>query len=155
MRRIVGSLLCLIAFGIADIAGWPSQPAPAAGPSDAVVLVTLDGARTEEVFGGLDLEVLKSTLKPDAKVEESAVYKRFWADTPEARRRKILPFFWTLVTEQGSIAGNRALGSRSTLGNKHWFSYPGYWRSCSGNPSTRTSRRTTRSASRARPSSSG
>jgi hypothetical protein len=93
---------------------------------DAVVLVTLDGARTEEVFGGLDLEVLKSTLKPDAKVEDSATYKKYWADTPEARRRKILPFFWTLVTEHGSIAGNRALGSRSTLGNTRWFSYPGY-----------------------------
>jgi len=128
MRRIVGSLLCLIAFGLADIAGWPASHASSqrVEPGDTVVLVTLDGARTEEVFGGLDLEVLKSTLKPDAKVEDSAVYKKYWADTPEARRRKILPFFWTLVTEQGSIAGNRALGSRSTLSNTHWFSYPGY-----------------------------
>ena len=141
MRRIVGSLICLVACGIADFAGWPSsqaaqppRPARAAAQADAVVLITLDGARTEEVFGGLDLEVLKSTLKPDAKVEESAAYKKYWAETPDARRRKILPFFWTLVTEQGSIAGKRALGSTSTLGNKKWFSYPGYSEILLGQP---------------------
>jgi len=108
---------------------WLTEPvarSQAADPGDAIVLVTLDGARTEEIFGGLDLDVLKSTLKPEQKVEASPLYQRFWADTPEARRQKILPFFWTLVTEQGSIAGNRALGSSATLTNKHWFSYPGY-----------------------------
>jgi len=120
---------CLIG-SIAVVAAWaltgPAARSQTVDPGDAVVLVTLDGARTEEIFGGLDVDVLKSTLKPEQKVEESAVYKRYWAETPEARRQKILPFFWTLVTEQGSIAGNRALGSSATLGNKHWFSYPGY-----------------------------
>jgi len=38
-----------------------------------------------------------------------------------------MPFFWgTLMREHGSIAGNRALGSRVYLTNRHWFSYPGY-----------------------------
>ena len=104
----------------------PAPHAQEPSSQDAIVLITLDGARTEEIFGGLDLDVLKGTLKPEQKVEDSPLYKRFWAGTPEARRQKILPFFWTLVTEQGSIAGNRALGSSATLSNKHWFSYPGY-----------------------------
>ena len=120
-RRMIA---CAGAVALA-LATSPSRAQEPATP-DAVVLVTLDGARTEEIFGGLDLDVLKSTLKPEQKVEESPLYRRFWADTPEARRQKILPFFWTLVTEQGSIAGNRALGSSATLTNKHWFSYPGY-----------------------------
>jgi hypothetical protein len=38
-----------------------------------------------------------------------------------------MPFFWrSLVTEQGSIAGNRAHGSIVRVTNRHRFSYPGY-----------------------------
>jgi hypothetical protein len=119
---------CMIACAGAAALALATSPSRAQEPvaQDAIILITLDGARTEEIFGGLDVDVLKSTLKPEQKVEESPVYQRFWAETPEARRRKILPFFWALVTEQGSIAGNRTLGSSATLGNKHWFSYPGY-----------------------------
>jgi hypothetical protein len=105
-----------------------SAPAPHAQdrPPDAVVLVTLDGARHEEIFGGLDLDILRSTLKQDQRPEETETYRRYWADSPEERRRKILPFFWRLVTEQGSIAGNAALGSEARLTNQMRFSYPGY-----------------------------
>jgi len=38
--------------------------------NDNIILVTLDGARTQEIFGGLDLEIFKSTLKGDAKPED-------------------------------------------------------------------------------------
>lgn len=93
----------------------------------AVVLVTLDGARTEEMFGGLDVEVLRSTLGKNQRLEDDAVYKRFWAPTPEERREKLMPFFWgTLMKQHGSIAGNRRLKSVVTLANTHRFSYPGY-----------------------------
>src|SRR5262245_32715465 len=114
-----------LAFVAVVLLGPVSSGQAPASP-DAVVLITLDGARTQEIFGGLDAAVLKSTLKEDQKIEDSPLYKRFWAPTPEERRRKILPFFWTLVTEQGAIAGNRALGSSVKLRNRLWFSYPGY-----------------------------
>ena len=97
---------------------------PAAG--DAVILITIDGARHEEIFGGLDLDILKSTLKKDQQPEDSPTYQRYWAATPDERRRKLLPFFWRLVTEQGSIAGNPALDSHVRLSNRKLFSYPGY-----------------------------
>lgn len=92
-----------------------------------IILITLDGARTEEVFGGLDVGVLRSTLGDKQRVEDSPVYKRFWASDPVARREKLMPFFWgTLMRAHGSIAGNAALGSRVGLANRLWFSYPGY-----------------------------
>jgi hypothetical protein len=95
--------------------------------TDAVILITLDGARVEEMFGGLDLAVLQSTLRSNQKPEETRTYRRFWADTPEARREKLMPFFWnTLMAKHGSIAGNRAAGSSVKLTNTHRFSYPGY-----------------------------
>jgi hypothetical protein len=92
-----------------------------------VILMTLDGARVEEIFGGMDLEVLRSTLRPGQKVEDSPAYRRFWAETAKERREKLLPFFWkTLMLQHGSIAGNPAVGSVVRLANRHRFSYPGY-----------------------------
>ena len=100
------------------------QPAPT---RDNLVLITLDGVRTSEIFTGLDTEILRSTLGKDAKLEDQAAYKRFYAPTAEARREKLMPFFWgELMKQHGSIAGNRALKSVVTLTNTHRFSYPGY-----------------------------
>jgi len=104
-----------------------SVPGTAQPDRQAVILITLDGARTEEIFGGLDLDVFKSTLREKQQIEDQPAYRRFWADTPSARREKLMPFFWgTLMREHGSIAGNRTQGSSVTLTNTHRFSYPGY-----------------------------
>lgn len=103
----------------------PAVFAQSDGP--AVVLVTLDGARTEEIFGGLDAAIVASQLKAGQRLEDQPIYKRFWAPTPEERRMKLMPFFWgTLMRDQGSIAGNPARGSRVHITNGHAFSYPGY-----------------------------
>ncbi|MBS1787706.1 MAG: phosphoglyceromutase [Acidobacteria bacterium] len=94
--------------------------------TENVILITFDGARTQEIFGGLDLDILKDKTRR-GKVEDSALYKKFWAATPEERRMKLMPFFWgTLMKDYGSIAGNRSLGSAVMTTNKMWFSYPGY-----------------------------
>ena len=113
MRSMTRALSLVVvaaaALAVPDWAGRAAQAPP------AVILVTLDGARVEEVFGGLDVAVLKSTLAADAKVESNPTFKRFWAPTPEARRSRLLPFFWdTLMRDAGSIAGNRALGIECT-----------------------------------------
>ena len=45
-------------------------------------------------FGGLNREILASTLKAEQNIADQSVYKRFWAETPEERRKKMMPFFW-------------------------------------------------------------
>jgi hypothetical protein len=120
-----GSALALTAFLLATTA--PGVPAAAQAERHNVILVTFDGARVEEMFGGLDAAVLRSTLAENATLEDHATYTRFWAETPAARREKLMPFFWgTLMREHGAIAGNPACGSVVRLTNRHWFSYPGY-----------------------------
>jgi hypothetical protein len=92
-----------------------------------VVLVTLDGARWQEIFGGLDDALMRAAAPAKVDVANLPVYKRFWAATPEERRAKLMPFLWqTLTVRHGSIAGNRAIGSQAAVTNRHWFSYPGY-----------------------------
>ncbi len=123
----------LVAFWMAIGAAWVETQNVTG--QDNVILITLDGARIEEIFSGLDLEILRSTLRPEQKVEDSPAYRRFWADTPKARREKLLPFFWTtLMAQDGSIAGNPALGSSVKLANRHRFSYPGYSEILLGEP---------------------
>jgi hypothetical protein len=127
--------LTAVAFAlVATLGATTTQRETAATASDRVVLVTIDGSRTEEIFGGLDLAILESTVKPPRRVEDTDAYKKFWAPTREERRRKLMPFFWRLVSEEGSIAGDSTTGSVVTLRNRHWFSYPGYAEILLGEP---------------------
>ena len=123
----------LVALLIAVAIVWVE--AQSKNDRDNVILITLDGARVEEIFGGMDLEILRSTLRPGEKVEDSSVYRRFWAESSKTRREKLLPFFWkTLMAQHGSIAGNPAVGSSVRLANRHRFSYPGYAEILLGEP---------------------
>lgn len=123
--RISLLFVAAVSSASARVGGVPVRSAGKA--VDNVVLITLDGVRTEEIFGGLDLDVLRSTLRSDAKVEETRAYQSYWAPTPEARRVRLMPFFWgTLMAQHGSIAGNRARRSSVRVTNRLWFSYPGY-----------------------------
>jgi hypothetical protein len=133
-RRRVVTAAVLIAVAVlsrfpasagSTVLGQPGGPA--GSRAENVVLITLDGVRTQEIFGGLDLGVLRSTLPADADVEQTRAYKRYGAPTPEASRERLMPFFWTvLMAQRGSIAGNAARGSAVRVTNRHRFSYPGY-----------------------------
>jgi len=119
------AIACLVLTVL--VAAVDTRSQQAAPTRDAVIVITLDGTRTEEIFGGLDRDILRSTLRSNQRMEEQPVYRRFWADTAVARREKLMPFFWrTLMAERGSIAGNAAVGSPATITNTHRVSYPGY-----------------------------
>jgi hypothetical protein len=126
MRLTFASLSSMLVLA-GTICALPATSALTQPAAHAVILITLDGARTEEIFGGLDRDIFTSTLREKQALEEQPAYRRFWADAPAARREKLMPFFWgTLLRQHGSIAGNPALGSSVTLTNTHRFSYPGY-----------------------------
>jgi Metalloenzyme superfamily len=118
MRWVMGTcaIAVLCAFGVA-----------AQGlKTERVVLVTMDGARWQEVFGGLDESLLRDATPKDTDVVKTATYRRFWAATAEARREALMPFLWHTLAREGVLAGNRARGSTVTVSNRHRFSYPGY-----------------------------
>ncbi len=95
-------------------------------PVDRLVLVTLDGVRCEELFGGMDAGVLRQFAK-ERKLEQLTDYKNFWAKDAATRRLRLMPFFWgTLMKEHGSVIGNSKLGSEVHLKNRWRVSYPGY-----------------------------
>ncbi|HUG53447.1 MAG TPA: acetylxylan esterase [Vicinamibacteria bacterium] len=88
-----------------------------------VVLITTDGLRWQEVFGGADAQLLTE----EAGVSDAdALRRELWRDTPEGRREALLPFFWTVLARQGQVYGNATRGSAARVTNGHNFSYPGY-----------------------------
>ena len=88
-----------------------------------IVLITLDGVRWQEVFSGAD----KAILNNKSFVEnEEATRDRFWVDSSERRREKLMPFFWGTIAKEGQLYGNYRIGSTAQLTNREWFSYPGY-----------------------------
>jgi hypothetical protein len=92
--------------------------------TENVILITLDGARRQEIFGGMDAGLYK---KIDEEAEKKTPYKTYAAETAEQRREKLMPFFWQVwMKNHGSIAGNKALKSEAKTINNHLFSYPGY-----------------------------
>jgi hypothetical protein len=92
--------------------------------TENVILITLDGTRHQEIFGGFDAELYRK-IEKDAGQKE--VFKTFNAPTAEQRREKLMPFFWQIwMRNHGSITGNRALKSEAKTTNNLLFSYPGY-----------------------------
>lgn len=121
MKRLLLGVTPLLAAALALTAQTREIPR-----ASNVILITLDGVRVQEMFGGLDLDVLRSTVKK-GPAEDTATYERFWAPTPEARRERLMPFLWgTLLKQHGSIVGNPAGGAVMRMTNRHRFSYPGY-----------------------------
>src|SRR5262252_5549373 len=87
-----------------------------------VVLVTLDGVRWQEVFGGMDESLLRATAPKDTNITTLPVYQQFAAATARERREKLMPFLWrTFVVNHGFIAGDRTAGSLVSVTNTHWF----------------------------------
>ncbi len=112
----------LFLIGLLPLA-FPSLSAQQGAQTENLVLVTFDGLRWEELFEGAtdslmnDREYVRDT---------AALQQQFAAPTPEERRKKLLPFFWTTLAREGQLYGNRRHGNQVDVSNPFWFSYPGY-----------------------------
>ncbi len=98
-------------------------------PDSIVLLVTQDGVRWQEVFGGAQEALIDS--------KDGQTRQEFLRDTAEARREALMPFLWTVIARQGQIFGNREKGSDAQVTNGKKFSYPGYNEFLTGAPDPR------------------
>lgn len=97
-----------------------------------VFLITTDGFRPEDLFTGADPELMNKEF--GGLAETNSLAKEFWRDTPEERRKAMMPFFWNTVATHGQVFGNFKLGSQARLTNGRKFSYPGYNEMLTGAP---------------------
>jgi len=115
MKLFVNTLLVLVFFASTQvIAQEDKQP--------NVFLITLDGVRWQDVFTGIDMNLLNS----DYTQNKELLTEKFLGQSEEENRKMLMPFFWNTIAEKGQLYGNRNKGSNVDLTNKMLFSYPGY-----------------------------
>lgn len=101
-----------------------AAPEPAPRRTRNVLVVTLDGLRWQELFGGFQAEL--NTKEEGGVRDPGALARRFDRPDAGARREALLPFFWGTVAREGQVLGDPSRGSRVRVTNGLWFSYPGY-----------------------------
>ncbi len=101
----------------------PGYSVSAEDSVENLVLVTLDGVRWQEIFGGVDLNLIDDERYTDSPDE---MKRAFWHERRTERRMKLFPFLWSTIAENGALIGDREQDSYMEVTNSWWFSYPGY-----------------------------
>lgn len=99
---------------------------PSAQPtlkSKNIIIITTDGFRWQEVFTGADSFLINNT-----KFTADTVFSKqmYWDDSPEKRRKRLMPFFWNVIATKGQLYGNRFFNNKMNMKNLYKISYPGY-----------------------------
>lgn len=89
-----------------------------------VIIVTADGLRRQEIFGGIDPVLMNE--KDAGMADARALRKKLWRETPQQRRAALMPFFWSTLVPKGVLLGNLAKKSSVKVTNAYRVSYPGY-----------------------------
>lgn len=92
--------------------------------SENLIIITTDGFRWQEFFGGMDKELANE--KAYNQNDSLNIYRKYWSEDASQRRQQLLPFVWNTIASHGQIYGNRWLGNKVDVSNPYWFSYPGY-----------------------------
>jgi hypothetical protein len=92
--------------------------------TENVIIITTDGFRWHEVFEGMDSAIAKN--KHYNEGDSNYIFKTYWSNDVNERRKKLMPFFWNTIATEGQLHGNRNLGNKVDNSNPYWFSYPGY-----------------------------
>lgn len=89
-----------------------------------IIIITTDGLRWQEVFKGMDSAIANNSKYNQG--DSDYIFKTYWDNDPLVRRKKMMPFLWSVVAGKGQLYGNRDYGCKVNNANPYWFSYPGY-----------------------------
>jgi hypothetical protein len=102
-----------------------TQIAPAAERrTENVIIVTIDGLRWQELFGGADSALLNNAFGGVYNTEITKA--RFWREKAEERREVMMPFMWGTVAREGQIFGDPDRKCDAMITNARKISSPGY-----------------------------
>ncbi|MEX6690919.1 alkaline phosphatase family protein [Danxiaibacter flavus] len=123
MKQILSNKIfrIFLVAGLFTIANCPAKAQ--SHKTENVVIVTLDGMRWQEVFGGIDAALLNN---PKYTRDKDNLEEHFGADVSLDKRKKLFPFFWSIIEQNGQLYGNRNVGSNVNVANPYKISYPGY-----------------------------
>lgn len=111
-------LVFLIAISVNTASFAQSQK-----PASNLIIFVMDGYRWHELFEGADSAITFSHRYNH--VDSAWTVKKYWDSDLQARRRKLMPFVWNTIANEGQLYGNRKFGNLVNVQNTYWFSYPG------------------------------
>jgi hypothetical protein len=91
--------------------------------TENLIIIGWDGVRWQEIFTGVDSAIMNDRAFTK---RSAAMRNEFWDNDPAVRRKKLLPFFWGTLSQQGQLYGNRTLGSKVDVANRFHVTLPGF-----------------------------
>lgn len=91
-----------------------------------LMLFTADGLRWQELFTGIDPQLMKEKDFGMANENAGDLRNRLWRPTAEERRMALMPFFWGELVPKGAVLGNVQKASSVQVSNSFRNSSPGY-----------------------------
>lgn len=113
---------------------FSAQTLTAQQPVENLVVITTDGLRWQDVFTGMDPDIANN--KKYNQGDSAYIFNTYFDADLFKRRKKLMPFLWSVLADQGQIYGNRLKGNYVNNANPYWFSYPGYHEIMTGFPDT-------------------
>ena len=104
-----------------------------------LIIITTDGLRWQEVFGGVDTSIANQNKFNHG--DSAYIAKKYGATNADERKKKLLPFLFSNTSLQNNsnsnvinngngksiiVFGDRNTNNKAAVENPHWFSYPGY-----------------------------
>lgn len=133
---ITAFLLCITACNNSEPKNDNATALNGNGGIENIIVITTDGLRWQEVFGGMDSAIASNEAFKQSGKDSSEMFEQYWSANAQERRKKLMPFFWDSIAQNGQLYGNRLLGNKVDCANPYWFSYPGYNEILTGFPDT-------------------
>ena len=118
-----GLWICMVLVTLSISVSNTQKSSRPFNPENKIFIITLDGFRWEEVFNGADPELINDK---EATIDTALSKALYWAADQHERRKKLLPFFWSVIAKQGQLYGNRLYKNKVNVSNPYALSYPGY-----------------------------
>ena len=88
---------------------WPQPRGRTFDKQRNLVLITVDGLRQQEFFGGIDEKLVGEN--------QESLRSAYGRGSAAARREALMPFFWKTLAPTGVVLGNRSVGSAVKVAN--------------------------------------
>ncbi len=92
--------------------------------AENIIVITIDGYRWQELFGGMDETLANS--KQFNQEDSGYLFRKYGGKDVSEKRNKLMPFFWNTIAAKGQLYGNRWENNKVNIANQFGFSYPGY-----------------------------
>src|SRR3982751_747106 len=113
MRRVV---ICLVLITLSVSVSNTQNTVRPLNAQHKLFIITLDGFRWEELYRGADSSIITD---PGANTDTALTRALYWDPGLAERRKKLMPFFWSVIARQGEMYGNRDYGNRVNVANPY------------------------------------